>query len=303
MIKDKFTISLYRVIIKKLEFDDTNQFFSINEEYEMNEDVLNIIANFKKINEIEAILLAGSAINKTEDSLSDYDFYIYTTCEIPLIKRQEAMNDFVEYMEYENEFWETEDDGRLKNGREIEFIYRSYKWIKEAIESKLIKHYADVGYTTCFWANLLSSKILFDRNGRLTKLKQSIDVKYPQELKLNIIRKNYPLLRDQIPAYYFQIKKAVARQDLISINHRTAAFLASYFDILFAINEIPHPGEKKIIKILKENAFLLPENFESNIKKLLKLAGEADEKILSQLDEIVSELDRILISANLKFEQ
>ena len=266
----------------------------------MDEDILNIIANLKKINEVEAILLAGSAINKTEDSLSDYDFYIYTTSDIPLIKRQEAMNDFVEYMEFENKFWETEDDGRLKNGREVEFIYRSYEWIKEAIESKLINHCADICYTTCFWANLLNSKILFDRNGRLTKFKQSIDIKYPQELKLNIIRKNYPLLRKQIPAYYFQIKKAVARQDLISINHRTAAFLASYFDIIFAINEIPHPGEKKIIKILKENAFLLPENFESNIKTLLKLAGEADEKILSQIDEIVNELDRILISENLK---
>lgn len=268
----------------------------------MDDNVLKIIANFKEINEVEAILLAGSAVNNTEDSLSDYDFYIYTTAEIPVAKRRELMTDFVEYMEYENTFWETEDDGRLKSGREVEFIYRSYGWIKEAIESKLINHYADIGYTTCFWANLLNSKILFDRNARLTELKQSIDIKYPKELKLNIIKKNYPLLREQIPAYYFQIKKAIARNDLISINHRIAAFLASYFDILFAINEIPHPGEKKILKILKENAGLLPENFEGSLEKLFRLAGEADEELLNQLDEIVDKLDLLLISADLKTE-
>jgi hypothetical protein len=29
----------------------------------------------------------------------------------------------------------------------------------------------------------------------------------------------------------------------VSLNHRTAALLASYFDVLFALNRVHHPGD------------------------------------------------------------
>lgn len=45
--------------------------------------------------------------------------------------------------------------------------------------------------------------------------------------------------------------------------------MASYFDIIFALNELLHPGEKKLINYALKNCKILPENFESNIVKLL----------------------------------
>jgi hypothetical protein len=36
--------------------------------------------------------------------------------------------------------------------------------------------------------------------------------------------------------YLEQIKAAIVRQDPVSLNHRIAAWLSSYFDILFATN-------------------------------------------------------------------
>lgn len=51
-----------------------------------------------------------------------------------------------------------------------------------------------------------------------------------------IVALNHPVLRDVIPSYYAQIEKAVGRGDLVSVNHRLAALLASYFDTVFAVN-------------------------------------------------------------------
>ena len=45
------------------------------------------------------------------------------------------------------------------------------------------------------------------------------------------------LLSGMLPSFDTQIKKAEKRRDLVSVNHRVTEFLASYFDILFALNE------------------------------------------------------------------
>ena len=76
------------------------------------------------------------------------------------------------------------------------------------------------------------------------------------------------MLHGVLPRYDDQIKKAVSRNDLVSINHRTSAFIESYFDIIFALNKMTHPGEKKLINICKEQCKILPNNFEENLTKL-----------------------------------
>lgn len=58
---------------------------------------------------------------------------------------------------------------------------------------------------------------------------------------------------------------------MVSVNHRIAAYLASYFDILFAVNEVYHPGEKRMIALAKKKCRKLPENFEEDIESLLRL--------------------------------
>jgi len=263
--------------------------------------ILNAIVNeFSKLQEVEAILLAGSHTIDTQDKNSDYDLYIYLNKEVPVIKRKEIMKGFCDYVEINNQFWETEDDGIIRDvNTPIEIIYRDLDWIDAQLERTLIKCQADVGYTTCFWSNFITSVILYDKHKKAEKLQQKYNIKYPEALKLDIVRKNYPLLRDQMPAYYFQIEKAVKRNDYISINHRVAALLASYFDILFAINEMPHPGEKKLVKILKEKGAIMPFDMEKNINDILISICGFDERILIQVNKLVDNLDKLLTAKGL----
>ena len=86
------------------------------------------------------------------------------------------------------------------------------------------------------------------------------------------------------------------RNDLVSVNHRLAAFIASYFDILFAINEIPHPGEKKLLDIVENQCKIKPDNFKENLDKVFI---EGNDKILKNLDIIVDNLDVLLRKENI----
>ena len=153
------------------------------------------------------------------------------------------------------------------------------------------KHIAHNGYTTCMWHNLIQSKILFDRNGRLQKLKEKYTIPYPLKLKENIISNNLRLLTGNLPSYDKQIIKAIKRNDLISVNHRTAAYMESYFDIIFAMNELTHPGEKRMLQVALEKAAKLPEAFEKNIFTLYQ-------DIFSDTDRV--ENDILLITGKLK---
>ncbi|GAA0078489.1 DUF4037 domain-containing protein [Clostridium sp. CTA-5] len=262
---------------------------------DINTNLLEIVNEFSMLSDVEGILLGGSYGSKTSDENSDYDVYVYLTKELSLKDRKRITDKCCSYIELNNTFWESEDDGILKGCNiPIEIIYRNIEWIDSTLSRTLIKCEADIGYTTCFWSNIINSEILYDKNDKLTSLKGKYNLPYPLKLKSNIIEKNYQLLKCKSPAYYYQIEKALKREDFISINHRIAAFLASYFDIIFAINEFPHPGEKKILKIIKDNNFIIPKNMESDIEKLLQCSIEKGNAILYKMDELIKNLDILL---------
>jgi predicted nucleotidyltransferase len=253
-----------------------------------------LVRDFSQCQEVEAILLAGSRAVNAADEHSDYDLYVYVEQAIPVATRQAITEKYCSYMELNNQFWETEDDGVLRDDVPIDIIYRSFDWLDAELERVLFKHQAGTGYTTCFWSNLLNSEILYDRDGRAQQLREKYRIPYPPELQKNIIRKNYPLLMQQMPAYYFQIKKALQRNDQISVNHRMAEFLASYFDILFTVNEYPHPGEKKLLDIAERECRKLPEHFCPNLTNLICFVGTGDQRILPEIEDTVKNLDALL---------
>lgn len=253
-----------------------------------------LLSELSALPQIEAIALGGSRAGAHYDQGSDYDIYLYCTAPVPERVRREILEKYCSYMEIGNHFWEYEDNCTLKNGIDMDILYRDLDEFVCDVADVVEGHHGRNGYTTCMWHNLLTCKILWDKEGRLTQAKKRFDVPYPSELKQDILDRNWKLLRTAMPAYSLQIQKAAARKDMVSINHRVAAFLESYFDLLFALNEKTHPGEKRLMQLCRELCPVLPDRFEENLTLLLRDMFSEPESLAADLDRILTALAKIL---------
>jgi len=244
--------------------------------------------------EIEAIALGGSRAGEVYDEKSDYDVYLYCTSAIDENVRRGILEKYCSYMEMGNAFWELEDNAVLNNGIDMDILYRNLDDFTNGLAAVVEGYQAYNGYTTCMWHNLRTCKIIYDRDGRLQAVKARFDVPYPKQLKENIIDRNMNLLSGVMPAYNFQIAKAVERKDLVSVCHRTAAFMESYFDIIWAMNELTHPGEKRLVSLCQKQCKILPANFEENINQLFADLFTDLDRVNEDIERIVGELKKVV---------
>lgn len=252
-----------------------------------------LIQELSSLPQIEAIALGGSRAGTVYDDHSDYDIYLYCTETIPEAKRREIIGKYASYCEYGNQFWELEDNGTFINGIDFDILYRNLNSFAAEVASVVEGCEAHNAYTTCMWHNLLTCRVLYDRDGRLSAAKQRFSVAYPEELRKNILSRGWKLLHSHMPAYDGQVLKAAKRGDWVSVNHRTAAFLETYFDILFALNKMTHPGEKRMVQYCKALP-VLPEAFEENLDALFSDMFTNPEKLEADLRRIVTELQKII---------
>ncbi|MEN8173930.1 MAG: nucleotidyltransferase domain-containing protein [Chloroflexota bacterium] len=256
-----------------------------------------IAEHFKIIPSVEAIAVSGSQAGGGVDQHSDIDLYVYSKEIVSLSKRQAIVEKLgASKADLNLSFWDPGDAWfDLETGIEIDVIYWDPDWIEGQLDRVLGAHQASMGYTTCFWGTVMNSQILFDRRGWFEALQAKSNQPYPEPLKRAIVAKNHPVLRGVIPSYYDQIKKALDRRDLISINHRLAALFASYFDVLCALNKILNPGEKKLIQFVTEHCAKVPTALEQQIENILESAATGEPVLLRQLDELLNNLDALLV--------
>ncbi len=259
----------------------------------MNKTFKNIIDEFKHFPQVQAIAVGGSQKANTADKKSDIDIYVFTDSDIPVKDRLALIKNYSSKYEAGCEYFGAGDEFFVdKMKQQLDVMYFNQKWMEDTVENIWKKHYPSNGYTTCFLFTLKNCEPVYDKAGWLAGLKEQLNTPYPQELKQNIIKRNLMLLKDKpFASYYDQIEKALERNDLNSVNHRIAAFMASYFDIIFAYNELLHPGEKKLVKYAQEHCKILPEDFAENINKLLT---QPNHQTLKILDDMIEKLKKSL---------
>jgi hypothetical protein len=232
--------------------------------------ILAIVERFRQLPEVTAIVLGGSRAGKIDDLQSDWDLYILSGEPVAPAVRRDIASPFATAPEIDNPWFGPEDGWRdTATGAKIDLVYWSPDWLEDQLHRVIRQHIASVGYSTCFWYTIQHALPLYDPVNWFASLQTQAAIPYPEPLRRAIVALNVPLLRQSQSSFLAQMELARLRQDMVSVQHRITAFLASYFDVLFAINRLPHPGEKRLIAFAEEQCRLVPDDMHGEIERLL----------------------------------
>ena len=258
-----------------------------------------VAALFASLPEVEAVALGGSRGGAGLGAVagSDIDVEVYTRGEVALDVRRGIVTAAggASRAELGMTFWGPSDEWIDRaTGAHVDVVYFDASWMEGRIAAVLDRHEASLGYTTCFWHTIRGAVVLEDPRGWLAGLKSRCDVPYPDALRTAIVAFNHPVLRRVLPSYANQLAKAAARDDLVSVNHRLAGLLASYFDVLFAVNRVPHPGEKRLVEAALASCDRLPAGMTADVTEILRTATIDLDGLPGRVDGFLDRLDELL---------
>jgi hypothetical protein len=254
---------------------------------------------FQAFATVEAVVMGGSLARGAGDAQSDIDLYVYAPDVIPLSARQALVAEMgASRADLNMQFWDSGDEWfDAATGIEIDVIYWQPAWLENQLDRVWRLHQGSMGYSTCFWYTIRHAQMLFDRRGWFADLQHQSEQPYPEALRRDIVAKNHAVLRRVIPSYERQIAKAASRGDHVSVNHRVAALLASYFDVLFALNRVLHPGEKRLLEYARAQCASLPVAMDEQVAAVLHAAGSADSSVVERVRVLLDGLDDLLRGA------
>jgi predicted nucleotidyltransferase len=246
---------------------------------------------------VAAIALVGSQASGVAESGSDFDLFVYIDGDVRELRSQLA-DGFADPAAWRSLHETAHGDGdvwRLKDsGTWVDLMYWSTAWGEAQLRRVLVEHVAAMGYSTAFWRSIRDAQPLYERDAWHAALRRQARQPYPEKLRRNIVSLNYPYLRDHPFSYRHQAAKALARHDVVSVNHRVAAWLASYFDIVFALNRVLHPGEKRLLEHVARECQVVPAGMAIAVERLVGLAERAAALLLDTMDELTDGLETLL---------
>lgn len=228
---------------------------------------------------VRAVALGGSLATGTADGSSDADLYVYADA-VPEVAARAALAEAMGAAagaEVGNAFFEPGDEWtHAPSGIKVDLMYRTPDWAEEVLADAYVRHRAQLGYSTCFWHNLRTCRPLADPSGWLGGVVERAGAPYPDALARAVIDLNWRMLQGTAASWTVQLEGALARGDAVAAGHRTGALLASWFDVLFAANRVPHPGEKRLLDHAGRLCPRRPEGMGRDVPALLAAAGRCD---------------------------
>ena len=260
-----------------------------------------LVGGYAAFPAVQAITVVGSRSSGVATPRSDIDLFVYvddTPHEEVMEMRAAVAGDLADPTRIKviGQSGHPYADVWVLRGTDVllDIMFWTQQWAEDELDWRLVKQSPQTGYSTCFWRSIRNGIPLFERDEWHGRLQERAHSGYPDLLRDRIIALNRDLLgRDNPFSFLHQAAKAAGEGDLVAVQHRVAAWLGSYFDVLFAANRVLHPGEKRLVAFAKAECRRVPEQFASDVERLVRLSGEGDADLVPLMDTMLGRLDTL----------
>lgn len=273
-------------------------------------ELLPVVRRFRTGPGAYGIALGGSHAKGTSDALSDVDMYLFAPEVLPGVKRKEVIADALGLTPEAISVWgqdipfeQSGTDFRFR-GREVEVWIRNSERIESGIgaakRGEIRREYAIWAVAGFFdhvaLADVQTMHIIEDPAGLLSDWKAEVG-HYPEALRRALLER----FKREIAFWpdNFHFRTAVDRADAIYVSGIVQQTVHALIQVVFALNRVYFPGDKKLALALAALP-MLPKEFAERVEALLYPGPGPVRMLLEEqhraLGILVSEVETLIAS-------
>jgi hypothetical protein len=248
-----------------------------------------IVAAIGDLPGITAIALGGSTAAGFADAASDFDVYVYYHQPLAVsADRAVRLRPLADEGTLEAGILTFGlEDHLYVQGKLIELVYLDLDRLSAEVKQAYGQGLSSEGYTTAL-LYILRSPVLHDATGEVTALQARLQASYPDPTRVRLLREHPELLR-----YYLELLRiSQRRDDLLYVQHMCYSIQLIYFNLLFALNRLYHPGGKRLLAHAQHCA-IQPADFAERWNNIARLPAD-DGALADRLDELIDDLFRLI---------
>jgi predicted nucleotidyltransferase len=255
--------------------------------------VQQLVAALAGLPGVAAIALGGSANAGLADESSDLDVYVYyheplatsadRAARLRVLADQGTLG--VGILTFGLE------DHLHVQQKLVELMYLDLDRLIAEADRAYSEGLSSEGYTTSLLYILFGNQVFHDATGEVTALHERLHAGYPEPTRTRLLREQPEVLR-----YFLELLQiSQQRGDLLYVQHMRYSIQMSYFNLLFALNRMYHPGGKRLLQHAQRCA-IQPPGLLTRWYEITRLSAD-DSALAERLEALIDDLCR-LIGAN-----
>lgn len=243
-----------------------------------------------QIEGVEAIALSGSAQAGFADAASDLDVYVYWRA--PLADAEARASILRPYadpgtLHVDVHSWGLE-DWLAMQGRLVELIYVSLDDIMQDIDRAYDIGLDGDAFTTSWLYNVAWGESCYDPAGHFSVMRDRLNAGFPEATRRSILQHRTPALRNLGKS----IRLAQQRDDLLMVQQLRAEAQQLFFNLLFTLNRMYHPGSKRLL-LHSQRCLIRPTGCEERWVAIARLQGD-DAALAHQIHDLALDLLQLI---------